>query len=583
MAPIEKAGDVSLSPNARRVLESRYLRKGPDGKVCETPEQLFRRVAANVAEVDRRYRPDADVQAAAERFYRLMAGLIFLPNSPTLLNAGREFQQLHACYVLPVEDSLESIFDAIKQTALIHQSGGGTGFSFSHLRPKGSRVKTTSGTASGPVSFLKVFDAATQAVKQGSFRRGANMGILRVDHPDIVEFIEVKQDPSAVTNFNLSVAVTDAFMKAVGQDAEYELRDPSTGRVTQRLKARDLFTRICHGAWACGDPGLVFLDRINAENPTPELGPIESTNPCGEQPLLSYESCVLGSINVSGLVRENGGSVEVDWPRLKEVIHDAVHFLDNAVDATHYPMPQIEAITKANRKIGLGIMGFAHLLIHLGIPYDSEEALGVARTLMEQVRAEAREASRQLAEQRGVFPNFGRSIFRDGPKRRHAALTTIAPTGTLSIIANTTSGIEPLFALCYVREVLEGQRLVEVGPLFEQAAVSGGFWSPALGKRLRAGGTVQRDPEVPPALQRLFRTAHEIAPAWHLKMQAEFQRFTENAISKTINMPFTVTPADVEQIYRQAWELGCKGITIYRDKSRPSQVLNIIETVQDDS
>ncbi|MBI3333051.1 MAG: adenosylcobalamin-dependent ribonucleoside-diphosphate reductase [Candidatus Omnitrophica bacterium] len=566
---------IPLSPNALRVLERRYLKRRADGSLAETPEEMFRRVAVNVAAADRLYNPQADGEGTARRFYELMAGLTFLPNSPALMNAGRELQQLHACFVLPVEDSLESIFEAIKESALIQQSGGGTGFSFSRLRPKGSPVKTTSGIASGPVSFLKVFDAATQAIKQGSFRRGANMGILRVDHPDILEFIRLKEDPQAMTNFNLSVAATDPFMEAVERDGEYDLVDPSTRRPAARLKAREVFKRICRSAWACGDPGMIFLDRINQANPTPDLGPMESTNPCGELPLLSYEACVLGSINLSQMVKDGPSGPEVDWARLEEVVGEAAHFLDNAIDASHYPLASIEAITKANRKIGLGVMGLAHLFIRLGIRYDSEEAIELARELMSRIQKGALEASQRLAKERGAFPNFDRSIYRQGPPRRNATLTTVAPTGTLSIIANTSSGIEPIFAVSYVRQVLEGEELLEMDPWFERIARSRGFWSEALLKRVSAGGTVRGDRDVPAEVQPLFATAQEISPLWHLKMQAAFQRFTENAISKTINMPAETTPEQVEEIYLEAWRLRCKGITIYRNKSRPSQVLNL--------
>ncbi len=578
----EQLPTATLSSSARRVLERRYLKRSPDGAVVETPEEMFWRVARNVAAVDRIYQPNADSEATARLFYGLMTGFRFLPNSPTLMNAGRELQQLHACFVLPVEDSLESIFEAIKDTAIIQQSGGGTGFTFSHLRPRGSPVKTTSGIASGPVSFLKVFDSATQAIKQGSFRRGANMGILRVDHPDILEFIRIKQDPAAVTNFNLSVAVTDRFMEAVEQDAPFELVDPSTHQVKARAKAREILHSICKNAWACGDPGLLFLDRINQDNPTPELGVMESTNPCGELPLLPYEACVLGSVNVSQFVRQGSSGPQIDWEALTPVVHQAVHFLDNVIDATRYPLPQIEAITKANRKIGLGIMGFAHLLIQMELPYDSEGALAVAEELMGRIQTEAQAASEALAQQRGAFPNFDRSVFRKRARRRHATLTTVAPTGTLSILANTSSGIEPLFALAYVRRVLEGEELVEMDPLFQKVAGERGFWSQALQERISRTGSVQGDPDVPAPIQGLFRTAQEIAPLGHLKMQAAFQRHTENAISKTINMPFDSTPEQVEEIYRQAWCLKCKGITVYRDRSRPAQVLNLPDSDQFD-
>ena len=562
-----------LTKSAKTVLEKRYLKK-TDGIPVEAPEDMLRRVAHNIASVEALYdRGDAGVKETEGTFFEAMDSLDFLPNSPTLMNAGRELQQLSACFVLPIEDSMLSIFDSVKNAALIHQSGGGTGFSFSRLRPKNDVVRSTGGIASGPVSFLKVFNSATEAVKQGGTRRGANMGILRVDHPDIMEFITCKQDSAEVTNFNLSVAITDAFMRALDQNAAYDLVNPRTGLSAGKVNARMVFRKIVEMAWKNGEPGLVFLDRINSDNPTPEIGSIESTNPCGEQPLLPYEACCLGSVNLAHMVKDEGPNASVDYDKLRKMVWLGVRFLDNIIDANRYPLSEIEQMSKANRKIGLGVMGWHDMLVLLGIAYDSEEAIALAERVMGFINQEAGRASEQLAAERGAFPNFERSVFKGTRPRRNATLTTIAPTGTLSIIAGCSSGVEPVFALAYVRHVLDNQELVEVHPLFEQVAKAEGFWTDEIIAGIAHAGTATGAAGVPEKHQRLFRTALEIDPIWHVRMQAAFQAFTDNAVSKTINLPHEATVEDIEKVYLLAYKIGCKGLTVYRDKSREAQVL----------
>ena len=561
--------ELKLTVNAVKVLERRYLQRDEEGHLTETPLQMFRRVARAVASMESRF--GGDVEGTEEAFLSGLTNLEFLPNSPTLMNAGTGLGQLSACFVIPVEDSMRSIFEAVQSMALIHQSGGGTGFSFSRLRPQGDIVRSTQGIASGPVSFMRVFDTGTDVIKQGGKRRGANMGILRVDHPDILDFVEAKARDGVLTNFNISVAATDAFMEAVEKGEDYGLVNPRTGKEVRRLSARHIFDLIATSAWKSGDPGVVFIDEINRSNPTPRLGVMESTNPCGELPLLPHESCNLGSVNLSRMVRDGA----VDWERLRQTIHLGVRFLDDVIEANRYPLPEIEEITRGNRKIGLGVMGFADALIQAGIPYDSEEGLAFGERLMAFLRAEAMRASEGLALERGLFPNFEGSVHDrpGGPRPRNATVTSIAPTGTISIIAGCSSGIEPLFALSFVRNVMEGVQLLEVNPLFEGIARERGFYSPELMSRVARTGAVQDVDEVPLDVRRLFVTDFGISPPWHVRMQAAFQQHCDNAVSKTINLPHDATVEDVRDAYLLAYRLKCKGMTVFRYGSKPQQVL----------
>jgi len=567
---------LALSENAVTVLKRRYLRKDSQGKVIETPEKMFRRVAQHIAKAEKNYGADDErVKAVEETFYDLMTQVIFLPNSPTLMNAGRRLGQLAACFVLPVEDSMEGIFGALRNAAMIHKSGGGTGFSFSRLRPKDSNVGTTGGVASGPVSFMKIFNTATEQVKQGGTRRGANMAILRVDHPDVVEFIHSKSNDRELNNFNISVGVTDAFMEAAAAQKEYDLLDPRDKQPTGRLNAAEVYEALVTQAWKTGDPGIIFLDRMNADNPTPALGEIESTNPCGEQPLLPMEACNLGSVNLAKFVAESASGPVVDYPRLKEAISWSVRFLDNTIDMSRYPLPEITEMVRGNRKIGLGVMGFADMLFQMGIPYNSEEALQAAEEVMHFIQEACHETSETLAQERGVFANWERSIFKDkGLQRRNATTTTIAPTGTLSIIAGCSSGIEPLFALSFVRTVMDNDKLMEVNPVFEKAARERGFYRPELMDQVARKGSIHEIEEIPEDVRRVFVTAHDVSSEWHIRMQAAFQKHTDNAVSKTVNLPRDATVEDVRKVYDLAYQLRCKGVTIYRDGSKENQVLS---------
>ena len=562
---------MDLTENARLVLARRYLKKDERGEPTESPEDMFRRVAANIAQAELEWGTAGDAHAAEEQFYGLMARLEFLPNSPTLMNAGRRLQQLAACFVLPVPDDIEKIFDAIKYAAIIHKSGGGTGFSFSRIRPGGDLVESSSGRASGPISFMKVFNYATGAISQGGFRRGANMGILRCDHPDVEPFARAKTVEGELENFNISIACTRAFMEAVAAGGPFDLLNPHTGRVARSVPARQIWDTMTVHAHAGGDPGAIFLDRINADNPTPRLGAIECTNPCGEQPLLPYEACNLGSINLNKVVRAGG----IDWDYLRAVVRLAVRFLDDCIEQSHYPLPQITEVVHGNRKIGLGLMGFADLLIRLGVAYDSPKALDVSHEVMAFIREEADRASADLAAERGPFPNIVGSIYDrpDSPAYRNACRTTVAPTGTLSILAACSSGIEPIFALAMERHVLEGARLFEVHPLFEQTARQRGFWTTDLIDRIVAAPSLAHVKGVPADAARLFITAHEVDPKWHVEVQAAFQKHVDNAVSKTVNLPNEAKPEEVADIYRMAYETGCKGITVFRDRSRSKQVL----------
>lgn len=566
---------TELSENAYRILQARYLRKDEHGEVVEAPADMFRRVARHVSAAEKVYDWNTRPSRYEEHFFGIMSSLEFLPNSPTLMNAGRDLGQLSACFVLPLEDNLASIFETLKETAMIHQSGGGTGFSFSRLRPKNDIVATTSGVASGPVSFMEIFNAATEIIKQGGTRRGANMGVLRVDHPDIREFIEVKRDPEKLQSFNLSVGITDDFMHAVKADCDIELVNPRTKTTQGRMNARELFDLMAGCAWKSGEPGMLFLDRINRDNPTPSLGPIEATNPCGEQPLLPYESCNLGSVNLAKMVRRGARGTEIDWEKLGETVRLGVRFLDDVIDVNHFPIPEIEKITRANRKIGLGVMGFAHFLILMGLPYGSDGSVRIAEEVMAYVAQQAREASRELAVQRGPFPNFSRSVYarRNEPPLRNALVTTIAPTGSLSIIAGCSSGIEPVFGISTTRRVAGGIELTEVDPVFRRFAEEHVVELP---ESMSAGSSRGTSPGMSLHAQEmrdLFVTALDILPSQHIRMQAAFQRHTDSAVSKTINFPSNITIQGMKEAFQLAHDLGCKGITIYRDQSRPGQVI----------
>ncbi len=562
-----------LSENARTVLARRYLKRDAAGMPVESPADLFRRVADSIARGDLAFDPEAGVSETADAFHEIIRNGWFMPNSPTLMNAGRRLGQLAACFVLPIDDDMESIFDTLKHTAVIHKSGGGTGFSFSRIRPKNDVVLSTAGISSGPLSFMTVYDTATETVKQGGTRRGANMAVLRVDHPDVADFIRIKDDPTRLNNFNISVALTRPFMDALGVDGAYDLVNPRTGEAVGRASAGKIFSEIADAAWRTGEPGVLFLDRIEEANPTPHLGAIEATNPCGEVPLLPYESCVLGSVNLSRMVDD--GALNRD--RLRRTVHRAVHFLDNVIEVNRYPLEAIAERTRQTRKIGLGVMGFADMLIRMAIPYDSEAAVAKAEEVMGFIAGEARAASAELGRLRGNFPAYPGSRF-DGPETpnmRNATVTTIAPTGTISLIAGASGGVEPLFAVAHARHVLEGERLFDIHPLFVEMATEAGIYSEALAAAVSETGSVRGVAAVPERLQRLFRTAHEIAPEWHVRIQAAFQHHTDNAVSKTINFSESAAPGDVAGALKLADRLGCKGITIYRDRSRQEQVLRV--------
>ena len=567
--------DLGMSTNAIIVLAKRYLLRNEQGAIIETPARLFRRVAKTLAAIEAMY--SKSVKKTEEEFYELMASLSFLPNTPTLMNAGTPLGQLAACFALPVEDDLRSIFHTLENAVLIHQSGGGTGFSFGRLRPKGDMVRSTQGVASGPLSFLTIYDKATEVIKQGGKRRGANMGIMPVDHPDIEEFINAKRKPGMLENFNVSVAVTDTFMDAVAKDQDFELINPRNKRIMKKVKAKDLWNQMINAAWECGDPGIIFIDEINRKQPTPQVGTIESTNPCGEIGLLPYEPCNLGSINLAQMVK-NG---KFNWEKLKQTVRVATHFLDNVIDANKWPMPEIEQIAKANRKIGLGVMGWAECLARCNIRYDSDKAIEFAEKVAKFIEDESTKKSVELGQERGSFPNLPRSIYAKKHKfLRNATRTAIAPTGTISIIANATSGIEPFFAVSFVREVMGGTRLLEVNPYFEQLAKERGFASKQLMAKIARQGSIQNVAGIPGDVKRIFVTSFDIKPEWHVKHQAAWQKFSDNAVSKTVNLPNNAKPQDIDKIYQLAHKLKCKGITIFRYGSKKEQVLKFAAKAQ---
>ena len=562
--------DIGLSENAVKVLAKRYLLRNLEGSIVETTSRMFRRVAHAIASIDAKY-SQGQLKKTEDSFYEIMASLEFLPNTPTLMNAGTELGQLSACFVIPINDSLISIFDGVKTMALTQQSGGGTGFSFTKLRPKGDVVKSTKGVASGPLSFMRIFDMTTEIIKQGGKRRGANMGIINADHPDIIEFVNSKLDENLLQNFNISVGASDAFMEAVLQDKEWSLVDPKSRKVVRKVRAKVLFDTICQNAWKTGDPGIIFLDEINRKQPTPSIGLIESTNPCGEVPLLPNESCNLGSINLAKFVK-NG---KLEWDRLKKTIRLSVQFLDDIIDANKYPAPEMDAMTKSNRKIGLGVMGFADCIAKQNIPYDSDKALQFADKVMKFIRDEGHKMSEELGKQRGNFPNFEKSIYSKSKNLRNATVTTIAPTGTISIIANAASGIEPFFAVSYVREAMGGTKLLETNEYFEEVAKKQGFYSKELMIKIAKSGSIQKIAGIPKDVKKVFVTALDISPEWHVKLQAAFQKYSDNGVSKTINLPENAKVEDVRKAYLLAYKLKCKGITVYRYGSKKSQVLTI--------
>jgi len=571
------SGDPQLTANAIRVLESRYLRRSPAGDLIESPVDMFRRVARGVAAAERKLADVREAERQEERFFELLSSLDFLPNSPTLMNAGTRLGQLSACFVLPVGDSMEGIFDALKLMALVQQSGGGTGFSFSRLRPRGDFVASTGGRASGPVSFMRIFDSATENIRQGGRRRGANMAVLRADHPDIEEFVGAKLDDASFENFNLSVAADDAFMRRATSAQAFDLVNPRTGEQVASIDASELLRHIAEAAWQTGDPGLVFLDAINRANPTPAAGAIEATNPCGEVPLLPYEACTLGSVNLARVVRGDGVHGQIDWDRLRETTRVAVRFLDDVIEVSRWPSPKIAAAVMSNRKLGLGVMGFADMLVRLGIPYGSTEAVSTAEDVMATIAEAALSASEQLARERGVFGGWDRSVYAARELRvRNATRTSIAPTGTIGIIAGTSAGIEPLFALAYRRShVLEDETLVELNPLFVRYARAQGFYDDELAGEIARRGSLAAVTRVPDEAKALFRTALELSPDEHLAIQEAFQRHVDNAVSKTVNLPRASTAADVEGVYVSAWKRGLKGITVYRYGSKSRQVLEL--------